>query len=72
MTSEPFVLSWNNDDPHAKVISSECTFNFICQTQAQVDYFTDVAGDRTGRYTVEILEGVAEGFFGQVSFKLIQ
>lgn len=60
MTSEPFVLSWNNDDPHAKVISSECTFNFICQTQAQVDYFTDVAGDRTGRYTVEILEGVAE------------
>ena len=63
MTSEPFVLSWNNDDPHAKVISSECSMNFICETQSQVDWFADVAADRTGRYTVEILEGTGEDFF---------
>ena len=63
MTAEAFVLSWNNDDPHAKVISSECSMNFICETQAQVDWFADVAADRTGRYTVEILEGVAEDLF---------
>ena len=63
MTAEAFVLSWNNDDPHAKVISSECSMSFICETQAQVDWFADVAADRTGRYTVEILEGVAEDLF---------
>ena len=63
MTAEPFSLSWNNDDPHAKVISSECTLNFICETQAQVDWFADVAQDRTGRYTVELLKGAAESLY---------
>ena len=63
MTAEPFTLEWQNDDPHAKVISSECTLNFICETQAQVDWFADVAADRTGRYTVELLKGTSEAFF---------
>lgn len=57
MASTPFTLNWQNDDPHAYIVSSECSMNFICETQAQVDWFTDVASSPTGTYTVEILKG---------------
>lgn len=63
MTSTPFTLNWNNDDPHARVISSECTMNFICETQAQIDWFEGVAARPTGEYTVEILKGASEDLF---------
>jgi len=63
MTSQPFVLSWQNDDPHAKVISSECTLNFIVETDAQLQWFELVAQDQTGRFTVEIREGVSEDLY---------
>lgn len=63
MTAEPFVLNWENDDPHAYVISSGGQFNFIVQTQAQEDFFTAVAQDQTGRYTITIEEGVTDDFF---------
>lgn len=63
MASTPFTLNWDNEDPHARVISSSCTLNFICETQAQVDWFEEVAASPTGTYTVEILEGTAGNFF---------
>ena len=63
MTSQPFQLSWNNDDPHVKVMSSECTLNFIVESEAQADWFRLVAQDQTGRFTVEIREGTAEDLF---------
>lgn len=63
MASTPFTLNWQNDDPHARVISSECNLNFICETQAQVDWFTEVASSSTGTYTVEILKGEDDSLF---------
>ena len=63
MTAEPFVLNWENDDPHAYVISSGGQFNFIVETQAQEDFFTAVAQDQTGRYTITIEEGSTDEFF---------